>query len=146
MATDATLNFDRRMFEDIRPAFFSMTVDTTFPGCLLEHRLVSCAVWAMAVRAFHQSFGHTVVRRELELRLYGGMTGETEFRLRLSQQIRIEPAHFVLARDGNEEIPLGAQGTRLTRSVCGLRQVSRMTGLARHAVEMVLGSVKVLLI
>ena len=142
VTTCASLHFYGGVFKHKRSSFFRMAVDAAFPRRLSQHRLIIRAVCVVAVRAFHESFGNTVMRRQCKLRLNRRVARVTQLRLGLAQKALIQPP--VLFGDSRRarEMSLSQWRFRLFFYVRSFHKVSRMTLQASHAMKLVLRLVK----
>jgi len=106
MACCATFDLYRRVLKNEWAAFLDVTLNTNFPVCLLQHGLIVCAVGVVAVRTFHEAFRHSVMRRQRELRLNGGVALVTQPGLRQAQQTLCQPAIFFCKTGRPEQLQL----------------------------------------
>jgi hypothetical protein len=96
----------------------------------------------VAIGAFHESFRDSMVGRQRELSLNRGMAGETELRLRFTQETLRQPA--ILFRDarGLREVCLRQQRLDFVLYAGGIDEMRGMAILARDAVEFVFGAIE----
>ena len=76
MACHASLRFDGRVFVEIRTELIKVTLgaDGILGGVQLHHLGLKRAVGIMAIVAFHQSFGDSVMERLLKCCMDVGVT------------------------------------------------------------------------
>ena len=76
---------------DKRPTLLNVALRTGFGGRFDQARWIQCAVGIMAIGAFHQSFGHSMMNGLSELALYRQMTRVAQLRLSTLHQTVLEP-------------------------------------------------------
>ena len=97
MATDTAIHFPSLMFEDVWPALVGMALDTRLLAIvgLVEHfgRLSHAEGWGEAavrvvtIAACHETFVHTMLERQIELRAHVRVTLVAHFGLTLGEQV-----------------------------------------------------------
>src|SRR5690348_16744277 len=81
VALHAPQNPHRRMLKNEGASLFDMATDAGFPVGLSERNKIVSAVRIVAVRALNQTFRHTMVKRQRELSLDGGVAAVAQSRL-----------------------------------------------------------------
>jgi len=131
---------------DVRPALLDMTIDARLPVGLIHARAVDAAVRIVAVRAFHQLLGYSVMHGQGKQRLDVAVAAITESGLGLLQQVVVQPAHGVRDLGNLEEGGLRVRKAALALRLDLLDQMRHMTLVAGHTRRYVLGLVEHLLV
>jgi hypothetical protein len=100
----------------------------------------------VTIRALHEPFRHTVVRRQRKLRLDGCVAAEAQLRLRFPEQAFVQPAGFLGEYGSGKELCLCGLGFHALAVLCAYQQVSRMALVAGDALQLVFGTIEKLLI
>src|SRR5262245_693649 len=89
---DASFDLCRRMLVNERTSLIKMALPAGFSGRLDQARWVKRAVSVVAVRAFHQALGHSMMHRLRKLCSHRSMAGVAKIRLRSLDQATLKPS------------------------------------------------------
>ena len=127
VASGATLDLRSRVLVEVRAALFHMALRAGICMSLHKARWIQRAVGAMAIRAFDEPFGNTVMHRLSKLCADRGVTRVAKVRLRRLQKAAVEPARFVGALRYLKKLSLGSLGRALALVFDSIHEVDRVT-------------------
>jgi hypothetical protein len=127
VTTHTTFNFGRRVLMNKRTTLLDMALGACFRLGLYQARRVQGSVRTVAVRAFHQTFGNTVMNRLCKLTSNGGVTRVTKIRLGRFQEAACKPFVFIGPLRHLEEVSQRQWGSAFARV---LHRVDEVAGMA----------------
>jgi hypothetical protein len=130
------------MFENERSALLNVAVDAHLPVRLSQHDLILSSVRVVAIRAFHQTFRHAMMRGQCKLAFNNFVARIAKLRLRPAKETAVQPPCFVHWPGRYKHRGLRANSLHTASIVLEAGEMRGMARLAVQTPQLVLGTVE----